>query len=561
MTTMEYGFKPSKLIGITILGGTVGLLAFGIWFYFGWMISVPSANFVQTTKKHGKNYDNATIIAPDDSFKGPQREILREGWHFRNPVMHDWSDPIPATDVAKGQVAVLTRLYGEDLPQNEYIAWKSSQKGIVPEPKTPGRHWINTYEYNVEMKPMQKIEPGYRGIVTLLSGKAPDDPFAFVVQEGDKGVQPFLLPSGTHPEYSNPYVYLVTPIDVRSHKFEFELVFLSKMGFDVQCKGTIEWAPKLDKLPELFVKYVTEDDLERSGGIDNIEQKLILPTARGYFYMVGGQYRAVNFMKGDTRAAVQTDVENSLRIFCGGEGIDIKSVVIRDARPDKRIREQYARREMATREIDKFNEEIKMQIGEVVLENAVPKVEMVEGVDENGVAIQVEKPVLDEYGRQVMEGGTPVLDDKGKEIRDGGRLAQMIEQRKKDRETQLGGVRKEIATIVRQAEEYEKVEVTKAEKVLAVATIKKEATIDTSEAIRKEGIAKANVVIMDKMAEAKGIEATVKAFADGKKYAQHELIQRFAPGITSIFSNTDDSFAAELMKKFTGTEDAKTTDE
>ena len=80
-------------------------------------------------------------------------------------------------------------------------------------------------------------------------------------------------------------------------------------------------------------------------------------------------------MKGDTRARVQKDVETQLMDFCSSEGIEIKSVVIKDARPPQQICDQYARREMATREIDKYREQIKMQIGEVLTEGGTPKVD------------------------------------------------------------------------------------------------------------------------------------------------------------------------------------------
>ncbi len=455
-----------------------------------------------------------------------------------NPIYWDVKTPEKATVIPEQYVGIRVRLFGDALPENEYIAWESDQKGILAEPLNPGRHYVNTFEYEVQQYPMIKIEPGQMGVVTLLSGKDPEDSFAFVMNKDEKGVQPFLLPPGTHPEYSNPYLHYVTPIDVRSHKFEFIVLFPSKMGFDVRVEGTIEWAPQLDKLPELFVKYVDESDLEKSGGIDNIVNKVILPAARGYFRIVGGKYRAVSFMKGDTRAKVQKDVENQLIKFCSSEGIEIKSVVIKDARPPQQICEQYARREMAIREIDKYREQIKMQIGEVEMEGGEPK------VDSDG------KFVLDEYGRQIIEGGKPILDASGDPVRSGGRIAQIIEQRKKDRATRLGDVRKEVASMLREAEEYERVEVTKAQQQKAVAVIQLQAAQDRASAVRAKGMAKADVIIMEKEAYAEGVRAQVNAFGSGEMFAEYQLIQKIAPGIESIWSNTKDSFASDMFERF-----------
>ena len=535
---MSFGLNKVRFGAMILSSVMIIAVGFGLWYWFVWRIEVPAGHFARIIKKVGNDIENKMVIAPSSDYKGPQVEILKEGRHFLNPILWDVKKPEKATVVPEQYVGIRVRLFGEPLDEGEYIAWESRQKGILAEPLNPGRHYINTYEYQVKQYPMIKIEPGQMGVVTLLSGKEPVDPFAFVMNKDEKGVQPFLLPPGTHPEYSNPYLHYVTPIDVRSHKFEFFVLFPSKMGFDVRVEGTIEWAPQLLKLPELFVKYVDEADLERSGGIDNIVNKVILPAARGYFRIVGGKYRAVSFMKGDTRAKVQKDVENQLIHFCSSEGIEIKSVVIKDARPPQEICDQYARREMAIREIDKYREQIKMQIGEIVMEGGHAK------VDSAG------NDVLDEYGRQIMEGGTPVLDEFGEQVRSGGRIAQIIEQRKKDRATRLGEIRKEVAALVREAEEYERVEVTKAEQQKAVALIQLQAAQDRASAVRAKGLAEADVIIMEKEAQAEGVRAQVNAFGSGEMFAEYQLIQKIAPGIESIWSNTKDSFASDMFERF-----------
>ena len=94
----------------------------------------------------------------------------------------------------------------------------------------------------------------------------------------------------------------------------------------------------------------------------------------------------------------------------------------------------------------------------------------------------------DEYGRQIIEGGKPILDEFGNETRSGGKIAQIIEQRKKDRATRIGEVRKQIASLVREAEEYERVEVTKAQQIKAVALIQLQAAQDRAAAVRAKGL-------------------------------------------------------------------------
>ena len=482
------------------------------------------------------------VLAPSLEFKGPQFEILKEGRHFRNPYTWQWpKQRFTATMIPSGKVGILVRRYGEALPKGEVVARTDKQKGIVLEPLMPGRHYINTWAYDVEKVNMVKIEPGHRGVVTLRVGKIPKDPFGFTVERGEQGTQPDLLPPGTHPQHSNPYVHLVTSIDIRSHKLDMSgensIWFPSKYGFEIQVDGIIEWAPDLEKLPEVFVKFVDAKDLARSGGITNIEQKVILPYARSFFRTIGGSYRAVDYITGDTRVVVQSMVEDRLKQACSAEGITIRSVVIKATTPPPKIRQQYERREIALRLKDRYEKEIEMEIGSVVMVGQTPK------LDKNG------KPMLNSMGKPVMVGGKAKIGSDGKPVRAGGRLKQVIFKRKKDREEKLGALRQEVVRVIREAEQYSVVEVTKAQKEFEVAKIKLEAAKDRAAATLAKGTAEAAVTVMEYKAEAEGVKAKITAFETGEKYAEYALISRLAPGITEVLSNTEGLFA-KLFERF-----------
>jgi len=539
------GVDRKKLF--TMIGGAVAfiILIGACWFWWGWRIEVEKGEFVMLVSKTGDDLTNEDVVAPDPNHKGPQRAILREGRHFRNPFFYDWSKPQPATDIPKLHIGVKIRRWGKNPEMDSQgfgrtmvLATDDKTKGIVERTIGQGRHYINMWEYDIEVYPMKTIRQGYRGIVTRLVGPDPEDPFAWVVKKGERGVQPFLLGPGTHPEYSNPYVYRITSIDVRSHKFPLKLSFPSSFGFNIDVMGTIEWTPILEKLPETFVQYVDTEDIDTSGGINNFQNKIILPSVRGYLRLVGSRYRAVAFMLGSTRAKVQRAVETMLSEECSKNGIEIRSFVINDAQPPAEIRDQFARREMARREMDKFEEMIQMEIGTPVIEGGIAK------LDEQG------DPVLDEYGKPVVEGGTPQLDESGEIVRNGGRIAQVIEQRRKNRAEQLGEVRARIATLIRNAEEFEKVEVTKAEQERELARIRLEAAEDNAQAVRARGLAEADVVLMQRQAEAEGIQAEVNAYGSGQAFAENAFIKKFAPGINDIWSNTD-GFVADLFMRFT----------
>ena len=215
-----YTFGKGDLTkGIALAVGAI-LVAAGIYVWFYCRIQVDEKMFVPLVKKTGTNMTNDMILAKDPKFKGPQFEILREGRHFRNPYHWWWPAPMRATDIPDQKVGILICQYGDPLPPGEVVAKKETEKGIVPGTLRPGLHYINLWAYDVQERPMVKIEPGYMGVVTLMAGNTPEDPNVFVVKKGERGTQPYLLQPGTHPGYCNPYVYKVTAIDVRSQKFE-----------------------------------------------------------------------------------------------------------------------------------------------------------------------------------------------------------------------------------------------------------------------------------------------------------------------------------------------------
>ncbi|MDP6544479.1 MAG: SPFH domain-containing protein [Phycisphaerae bacterium] len=527
-----------KCIAVLVLAVVVAIPAF--W-WFAMRIEVNQGEFVVLIRKTGTDITNDQILAPDADHKGPQRLILKEGRHFRNPYTWNWTRAIPATVIQQGQVGIKVRKFGKPLEPGRILATDSTRKGILPDILTPGRYYLNTYEYDVQVVDMVKIEPGYMGVVTLKVGAEAKDPHAFIAGEGERGVQPALLFPGTHPRFSNPYLHLVTQIDVRSQKFEmkdqYAISFPSLYGFDIMVEGMIEWAPKLEKLPELFVKYVDETDLEASGGINNIQQKVILPFARSYFRTIGGKYRAVDYITGDTRIVVQNKVEQDLKSRCGELGIDIKSVVIKSTEPPSQIRDQFQRREIAKRKKEAYEKQIEMQIGSVVMIGQTPK------LDADG------NKMLDEHGDAVMIGGEPKVDADGEPVREGGRLTQVIQERKKDRAEQIGTIRESIATQIREADKYRNVEVTQANRDVTVAKINLEAAKDRAAGVKAEGLADAAVMVMEFKAEAEGVTDKVAAFGTGDKYATNLLINKLAPGISEILSNTEGPFA-KLFERF-----------
>ncbi|HEY4328644.1 MAG TPA: hypothetical protein VGN88_02820, partial [Phycisphaerae bacterium] len=189
------------LFGIAALGVILILIILGAMSFVGW-INVPQGHFVVLIQKTGEDLNNQMLLATSPQFKGVNLDVLKEGYHFYNPYSYTWTQPIPATLIPEMQVGILTRKYGKPLPPGQVLAQKVDEKGIMLDPLSPGRYYLNTFAFGIEMVPMVRIEPGFEGVVTRLVGKAPKDPNVFVVNEDERGTQPFLLPAGIHPKYS-----------------------------------------------------------------------------------------------------------------------------------------------------------------------------------------------------------------------------------------------------------------------------------------------------------------------------------------------------------------------
>jgi regulator of protease activity HflC (stomatin/prohibitin superfamily) len=533
--------------GLAALAVLIGLVFAGFLALAGW-ISVPQGHFVVLVQKAGKDLPNDSILATTPDFKGVRLEVLKEGYHFHNPYSYTWTDPIAATLIPEMQVGILTRKYGQSLPPGQVLTEKEEQKGILPDPLLPGRHYLNTFAYGIEMMPMVRIEPGYMGVVTFLVGRTPKNPNVFVVEAGERGTQPFLLPPGVHPKYSNKWAYKVVTVDVRSQKIEMAgehaVDFPSQDGFPIHTEGTIEYALDLKMLPQLFVTFVDTDDLDKTGGLKNIEEKLILPHGRSLYRIYGAHHKAVDYLIGTTRLAVQSQIEQKLRDVCAKEGIMIRSFVIRATNPPPQIRDQYERREVAKRQLDQYRAETTTEIGYPAVEGGKPV------LDANG------QPVF-ERGVPVVTGGKPKLDDAGKPVYEGGRLSKELQTRMKDRAESLGGVMLEVATLRREAEQYGLVEMTKANQNLEVAKLRLQAANDLAAKKVAAGEATAAVIRFKNEAQAAGVQASTAAFGGGDKYAQYLLTQRFAPAIKSIWSNTD-GFFTNMFKNLASQKDATT---
>ena len=342
-------------------GGAVlavaAVLALCAWVWYGWRIEPENGTVAVLMRKTGRDLPQGEILAPGPGYKGIQLDVLAEGRHFRNPWTWHWR-VVKAVDVPAGKFGVLVRKFGEDLPEGGIIAPDERHRGIVREVLGTGKHRINPYAYEVRLYDDITIKPGHVGVVTslcgadILGGDPPEtEAEGFLVKPGSKGVLAGVLKEGTH--RLNPFLYAVSIVNIQSQRFELSgadaISFLTLDGFTVQAEGTLEFNIDPDHAALLT---------QEVGDMDDILQKIILPSARGFSRLEGSKKSATEFIVGESRQAFQNSLEAYLRSICEPWGISLNSVLIRDIFAPQQIAGIIRDRELAVQEGLKIDQQI-----------------------------------------------------------------------------------------------------------------------------------------------------------------------------------------------------------
>lgn len=485
-----------RLLPVLIVAGLFFATLFIYVVYSQFRIDVPTKQIAILIKRTGKDITNSDECAPGPEYKGVQKTYLTEGRYFYNPYIWDWK-VIPYQEIEQGELGVLVRLHGDNLPYREFVADKDVQKGIIKDVLRPGRYPVNPYlEKLIKYKPVT-IEAGYRGIVTLLSAPMPSNPNSLIVEDGRRGVQKNTLEPGTY--YINPYVTRINIIDCRSQRFNLsqdqDMGFPSKDGFWVNLDGIVEYRIKPEKAPEIFVTYnELKNDVNNERIDEEIVNKIILPNARSFCRLHGSNNKGRDFIGGDTRIHFQKEFQEAMAEACEPLGIEIVQALITKIYPPQAIATPVRDREVSRQTLKQYSQQLLQKQSEILL------------------AIETQK----------------------------------IEQKKKLREADKAVV---VETV--KAQQDQEVAVTKAKENLAVAKLRLEAAKDEAAATLSKGKAAASVIQFENSAKAAGWNKSIQAFGgDGNAFAHYTLLEKLAPSYRQIMTNTSNSPLMDIFKSF-----------
>ena len=477
-------FEPPKVrlnlpmlsfIPVLVVGALIALFVL-VWFFC--RIEPSAGQIAVLIRKTGENLPAGQVIALEKGQKGIQLDVLPEGRYFKNPYTWSWKIQ-RILDVPAGKLGVMTRLYGEELPPGKIIA-ADTQRGIVQEILRPGKYRINPYAYHVALFNAIDIRPGHVGVVTALTGQdvlnnelAAEKRNTFMVGEGLKGVSGMLLDPGTH--YLNPYIYNSVVVNLQSQRFEMS-------GKDVINFLTLDgFTVTVEGTIEFGIQRTEAAFLtHRVGDMDDIVKKIILPRARGFSRIEGSKHPAVNFIVGETRQKFQNELESHLRSKATGWGVDIKSVLIRKIIVPDEIASITRDRELAVQDAAKYEQ----QIVQAKSKAELTKQEM--------LAIQ---------NREKVEADT-----------------------------------KRIRAVI-DAEQDQSVRLIAAQKELDVAKVEYEAALFQAEAILLTADGEKDAIKAQNEAEAAVLKNRVTALGGGDNFARYTLYEKLGPRVDSVLSS------------------------
>jgi regulator of protease activity HflC (stomatin/prohibitin superfamily) len=511
---VEFLNKPRTWVA----AGAVALglfLLYQLWVWEIERVEVPPDTFLVKISLWGKDLPDGEIVAPDATYKGVQREVVKEGRDFLNPLLYTY-EKHPVLKVPEGQCAVLTRKAGKPissdrLRKGEFLAQgefgdPAGERGIIRKPLGPGKYYVNPYLYSFTLEKAVKISGNQVGVRTLRWGNDPPKrqggKSLYVVPEGCRGVQEKVVPSGTH--YFNKHVEDIVPVDISTHQVEFkDIVFFSKDGFVVQPHVRVAYKVDEQKAPELYVMLcdhgkLPQDDATPEQQLRNpILQKFVLPLIRGHVRIEGSKYDARDYVSQQSevktsvnpRELLEKELKDKVKPQCEEVGVIVESIAVGQLEMNKDLKKMAdliaerqqarAQREANARLVEQHKQEQKQA-----------KVE--------GLAVQ---------RQEVVRAKTKLLVQQTD-----AKKAKEVQEAKLQTELQSAELRLGAA-------------VAKAQKLLT------------------DGKADADVIMAQNEAQVAGLKTKVGGFASPEQFAHYQVLTKLSPALSEIFASDTSEFA------------------
>ena len=473
-------------------------------------VEVPSGKFLIRIHRWGKDLPPDQVVAPDESYKGIMEEPLTEGRVFLNPIL--WSYEVhDLIAVPPGKCLVLTRKFGTAIPKERLAAGdilaREGERGIVEEVKMPGSYRLNHYAYDWKLEPAVEVGFNQVGVRTLKIGK---DPATLPPREARRYVMPAGY-RGVQEEVVPPGTHYINPFR--------ETIIPVEVGSHIVELTDIEF-PSRDGFilkPHVLVEYQVRPD--------KAPELLVRLSDEGILHQADQNTDQIN-----SNDLLQKIILPHMRGYARIEGsnLDAKDVIVTDTGRPGDPKLANVRERLQRTLLDKVKpkcEEIGIDIRTVRLATFDPPKELVEQISARDVArvhIEKNKTLLEQYKtKQELEAARAKEEQASQKVKAETRRVQAQTQATQKKEVELLRLKQELEN----------------------AKINLEAARERAEAIQKTGKADADVINFENEVEVAEIKKAIQGFASVQNFAQYQVLKKLAPALTEIFASDDSEFA------------------
>ena len=450
-----------------------------------------------------------------------------------------------------GEIAVLIRKTGDDLPSGAIIALEPGQKGIQFEVLSEGRYFRDPYTWGWKIARIVDIPAGKLGVLTRLYGREP--PTGQILAQGDcgkagpndeKGIIAAVLRPGKY--RINPYACSVELFDALSIRPGAVGVVTSLVGKDVLND---------DLPPEARNTYLVGEGLK--GVVPRVLDpgtyylnpylyNVVEVTLQSQRFVLGGE-DAISFLtldgfnvdvEGTIEFGIERDKAALITHQVGDMEDVLKKLILPRARGFSRI--EGSKHPAINFIVGETRQKFQDNLEQHLRANAA----------DWGVAI---KSVLI---RNIVtpDAISSIIRDREVSVQNARKYEQQIEQARslaeltrqemlaKQNQEKVAAETSRIQAVIR-AQQDLAVQVPAANRELEVARLENEAADAQAADILSRAEAERDVIALNNKAQADVIASQVRAFKTGMNLARYAFYQKLGPRIVSLLgSDTPDSF-------------------
>ena len=298
----------------------------------------PDEGLVLTSKMGKANPDQENLRVVDEGYKGVYKTVLGEGRHFYNPFTFDRATTPLSVTIGLDEVGIVESKSGKPLPGGQFLVEDLEHKGIWRQVLTPGKWRLNPVAYVVKTDAVTRIDPGYVGCVTHLTGKDPGQ--SRLAKPDERGIQEKVLQPGLY--YINPQEYKVEEIEIGFKELSFDgVTFPSKDGFQIKLDITVVYGLEPENVPFVMVRF---------GNVAAVVDKVILPHVESICRTEGSAYQAKDFIEGTTRETFQRTFTESLVLRAKERKITVVTGLVRAIDVPENLRQPIQQSKVAVEE-------------------------------------------------------------------------------------------------------------------------------------------------------------------------------------------------------------------